>query len=69
MTVTNINAIRKWKQIPKDMRQKLINNVFCSTCSVTTIVDYTLHDEEEGILLRGKCKTCGKGVARFVEDA
>lgn len=39
---------------PKDIQQKLINNVFCSKCFTTTIVDYTLHDEREGVLLRGE---------------
>lgn len=69
MSVTNIEAMRKWKKIPKDIRQQLINNVFCSKCLATTIVDYTLHEEEEGISLQGKCKTCGQDVARLVEDA
>lgn len=69
MSVTNIEAMRKWKKIPKDFRQKLINNVFCSKCYTTTIVDYTLHNEDAGVLLKGKCKTCGKDVARLVEDA
>lgn len=69
MSVTDMNAMRKWRKIPKDIQHKLINNVFCSTCFNTTIVDYTLHDEKMGILLRGKCKTCGEDVARLVEDA
>ncbi len=69
MSVTNIAAMRKWRKIPENIRQQLINNVFCSKCLVTTIVDYTLHEEKEGILLQGKCKTCGKDVARLVEDA
>ncbi len=43
-------------------------NVFCSTCGVTTIADYTMHDDKLGILLKGKCNKCGKNVARLVED-
>lgn len=69
MSVTDIEAMRKWKKVPKDMRHRLLNNVFCSKCLVTTIVDYTLHNEDQGVLLQGKCKACGKNVARLVEDA
>src|SRR5690625_4632532 len=50
MAVTDINALRKWKKIPKDFRQRLLSNVFCITCFETTVVDYTLHDDEQGIL-------------------
>lgn len=33
------------------------------------IVKYTLHDDKFGVLLQGKCKKCGKDVARLVEDS
>ena len=69
MSVTDIEAMRKWKKVPKNIRQQLLSNVFCSKCLVTTIVDYTLHTTDEGVLLQGKCKTCGENVARLVEDA
>ncbi|WP_157404559.1 hypothetical protein [Shouchella shacheensis] len=63
MSVTDLNAARKWAKLPKETQQLLINNVFCSTCYVTTIVDYTLHDDTFGVLLKGKCKDCGNDVA------
>ena len=44
------------------------DNVFCSNCYVTTIVDYTMSDEKHGIVIKGKCKKCGKAVARVVEN-
>jgi hypothetical protein len=66
--ITDINAARKWANIPPDVQQKLINNVFCSKCVVTTLVDYTIHDDKYGILLKGKCKKCGKEVARLIEN-
>lgn len=53
----------------KDIRHKLMNDIFFSKCLKTTIVDYTLRDEKMGILFRGKSKTCGEDVARNVEDA
>ncbi|MBB6449966.1 hypothetical protein HNR44_001944 [Geomicrobium halophilum] len=68
MSVTDFKAAQKWKQLPKDIRERLLRNVFCSSCGVTTIKGYTLHDDTQGVLLKGKCKTCGEDVARLVED-
>lgn len=50
------------------MRERLLSNVFCLKCRVTTIEDYSVFDEDNGILLQGKCKTCGGEVARLIED-
>ena len=68
MSVTDIKAAKKWSLIPAPMRQLLLNNVFCSKCGETTIVEYTMHDDKLGILLKGKCRKCGSDVARLVED-
>lgn len=68
MSVTDLEAVRKWKRIPKEIQQKLINNVFCRNCFTTTIVDYVIVNKEQGIVLQGKCKTCGGDVARMIED-
>ncbi|WP_067729934.1 hypothetical protein [Oceanobacillus damuensis] len=69
MSVIDFEAARKWSKVPKDIQEMLLNNVFCSQCLETTIVDYTLHNDEYGVLLKGKCKKCGEDVARLVEDA
>ncbi|MFC4025237.1 hypothetical protein ACFOUV_15685 [Oceanobacillus longus] len=69
MSVIDFQAARKWSKVPKDAQELLLNNVFCSHCFETTIVDYTLHNNEYGVLLKGKCKKCGGDVARLVEDA
>ena len=66
--VTDIKAAKKWADISTDTHQLIIDNVFCSNCGVTTIVDYALQNDRLGIVLKGKCKKCGKDVARFVED-
>jgi len=66
--VTDIKAAKKWAKISPDIQQMLINNVFCSKCGVTTIVDYALHNDRFGVVLKGKCKKCGGNIARFVED-
>jgi ribosomal protein S27AE len=67
LSVTDFNAAQKWARITKDKQQLLLNNVFCSVCGVTTIIKYTLHDNGYGVLLKGKCKKCGKEVARLIE--
>ncbi|WP_440895460.1 hypothetical protein ACS127_12965 [Amphibacillus sp. Q70] len=66
--ISDIKAIKRWSRIPKHMQKKLLDNVFCSTCGVTTIVDYSIHDNEMGILLKGTCKNCNQKVARLIED-
>ena len=68
MSVIDFKAAQKWAKVPKNIQELLINNVFCSSCKVTTITDYTLHDDKFGVLLKGICKKCGKNVARLVED-
>lgn len=68
MALTDFQAVQKWAKIPKHFQQLILKNVFCSNCGVTTIVEYTLHNEKYGILLEGKCIKCGKDVARLVED-
>lgn len=68
MSVTDFGAVQKWARVPKNIKQKIVNNVFCSSCGVTTIIEYTMHDDKLGILLRGKCNKCGKDVARLLEN-
>lgn len=68
MSVTDIRAARKWSKISKNMQERLLNNVYCAACGVTTIVEYSMHNDKFGVLLKGKCKRCGKDVARLVED-
>lgn len=67
MTI-DIKVIQKWNKIPKHIQKKLLDNVFCSTCGTTTIVDYSMYDDKAGILIKGKCKKCNREVARLIED-
>lgn len=64
----NKSALDKWNAIPENIKKMLINNVFCRTCGVTTIIDFDVKNDELGIVLEGKCKKCGNGVARFIEN-
>ena len=68
MSVADIKAARKWSKIPKYTQERLLSNVYCSACGVTTIIDFSMHDDKFGIALKGKCKKCGKDIARLVED-
>ena len=66
--IDDIDAMRRWLQVPEEFRSKILDNVFCSNCFNTTIVNYSLSARKDGVLISGKCKLCGKNVARFVED-
>ena len=68
MAVVDFKAAKKWNKLSKDMQRLILDNVFCSTCGVTTIIDYSLHNDKFGVVLKGKCKNCGQDVARVVED-
>lgn len=61
-------AQKKWNTLDKETQEKLLSNVFCITCHVTTIVDYKIVSNKDDIVLKGKCKKCGRNVARLVEN-
>jgi len=65
---SDIAALRKWSKLDEATQNRLLENAFCIDCFVTTIVDYEITLDKFGIVLRGKCKQCGKDVARVVED-
>ncbi|MFJ5762092.1 hypothetical protein ACIQAA_23815 [Neobacillus sp. NPDC093182] len=66
--VVSFSANKKWLAIPAAIRKDLEQNVWCSNCSeVVQIVNYDVKDSPPGIVLKGKCKNCGKDVARFIE--
>lgn len=67
MALIEFEAMKKWAKIPKGMQERLLRNVYCRTCGTTTIVDYSIQSDDDGIILKGKCKKCGKGVARLIE--
>lgn len=68
MEPIDFNAAKKWAKLPKDVQKYVLNNVFCPNCGVTTIVRYSLLDDDKGIIIKGKCIVCGDDIARFVED-
>lgn len=68
MQIIDFDARKKWAKIPPHIQDLIIHNVFCAVCGETTIIDYSLHNDKFGVLLKGKCKKCGGDVARLVED-
>jgi hypothetical protein len=66
--IINMEAMQKWNELPKDLQIRILDNVFCGNCIVTTIVEYDIVLSAEGfVLLKGKCKKCGDNVARVVD--
>lgn len=63
----NFSAMSKWREIPPEYRAKILDNGYCGTCKLTTIVDYTIDEDDYGLIIRGKCKKCGGLVVRVLE--
>jgi len=58
-----------WDNIPGDIQIKILNNVWCSTCSDTTGIGSVSGKVEKGMLiLKGICTRCGNPVARVIEN-
>lgn len=61
-------AEKKWLAIPKEIRDKLLHNVWCSKCRTSVeVIDYVIKEEKFGIVLEGNCNNCGHSVARVVD--
>jgi hypothetical protein len=63
----NAEALRKWNMLDKVTQNKLLENVYCKNCSITTIVDYVVTSSKPDIVLKGKCQKCKGDVARLIE--
>ena len=66
--ITDMAAFKKWNALQPEFQQLIIQNVFCGTCGVTKIVDFTMQNDRFGFVLTGQCEKCGNNVARYVED-
>ncbi|KHF39142.1 hypothetical protein LQ50_17080 [Halalkalibacter okhensis] len=60
-------ALKRWQAMPADIRKRLEDNVFCSNCGVTTIVNYHVDSSDFAIILKGYCQKCNKEVARVID--
>jgi len=62
-------AFRIWINIPGDIQIKILNDVWCRTCSDTTGIGSVNGKIEKGMLiLKGICTRCGNPVARVIEN-
>ena len=69
MKKDNLEAVRIWNDIPKDIQEKIIENVWCGNEKTTVrITDYNILLDDFGIVLEGKCAECGNSVARVIES-
>ena len=61
-------AHRRWRKIPQWAQRKILDNVFCRKClrSVTILLEMA-EMGSENLILRGKCRHCGKDIFRVVE--
>lgn len=62
------SAAKRWKRIPKWAQKKILAKVWCGKClgSVQIVLE-SAKMRKRDLILRGKCKTCGKNVCRVVE--
>jgi hypothetical protein len=64
ITVVNM----QWKRIPEDIREKILSNIWCTSCrDVVSVIDYQIENDELGLIIQGKCNVCRSEVARVVE--
>ena len=62
-------AQKIWDAIPGDFQMKLLNNVWCRTCSDVTGIGSVSGKVEKGMLiLKGICTRCGNPVTRVIEN-
>ena len=67
--VVDFIVMQKWNKIPPELQQKILSNVWCGKCLTSVrIVDYTMKNEDFGVVIGGKCKLCGWQVARVLEE-
>jgi hypothetical protein len=61
-------AAKLWAVIPSDSRKKLLCNVYCRRCGMTTITNFSGAVMSGDLLLVGKCAECHGDVARLIES-
>ena len=67
MTDDKSSSIEKWDALPNNEKLQILKSAYCSKCDLTTIVNYIIEENEFGIILKGKCKKCGKDILRLIE--
>jgi hypothetical protein len=69
--ITDMDAWKIWDEIQKEVKEKILNAVWCSKCSAgVKIVDYSVvfcRKNKDDICLHGKCSVCGTNVTRVLD--
>ena len=61
-------ARARWDTIPDNIRQSLLDNVWCGHCRhAVTITNFSGTIKNGALLLVGKCGECHGDVARLIE--
>ena len=64
---TNPAKVR-WESISKEFQEKILSNVWCSSClKATTIINFSGRINKGDLILTGQCIVCSKKVARLIE--
>lgn len=63
-------AATLWGTIPKEARERILNNVFCVKCRGSVeIINFTGEERDGNLVLTGSCAQCGHEVVRLVETS
>ena len=63
-------ALLLWSLVPKDARNQILKNVYCSQCRTAVEIVYYEGQEKNGdIILTGSCNVCGNNVVRVIETS
>ena len=66
--VTEVEALRGWRQIPEHIRKLLLANASCHNCGTTEFAPgCTLRIRHGRVLVEGCCTECGAEVARLCD--
>lgn len=61
-------AIKQWRAISIDDRERITRTAYCTSCrGITTVIEFIITLVGGSILLSGICKKCGAPVNRIVE--
>lgn len=61
-------AAKRWGMIPQEAQARILANVWCGNCARSVeISPKTAEIKGKHLILKGKCKVCGKNVCRVVE--
>lgn len=63
-----INDVCKWTKLSVEKQQFILNNAYCCKCGITDLINYSLHNDRFGLILKGKCSCCNSNIGILIED-